>query len=95
MPIRLTFFQQRSPRSFQYRPRYYREPEQEHNQSATHAERIKGAFSGQDAPSHFRQRLENRRLLPSVDNSRAQMKLMRWVLLAGLAGMAYIALSML
>lgn len=32
--------------------------------------------------------------MPSLDNSRAQAKLMRWVILAGLAGLAYMALSL-
>lgn len=93
MPFRLTFLQQRTPRSFHYRPRYYREPEELDTGKATPADRIRGAFRSQDDGQAFRQRLENRRLMPSLDNSRAQAKLMRWVMLAGLAGLAYMALS--
>jgi hypothetical protein len=94
MPFRLTFIQQRSPRSFQYRPRYYRDPEAASTDKASHAERIRDAFRSQDKRHSFRERLENRRLMPFLDNSRAQMKLMRWVVLAGMAGLAYVALSL-
>lgn len=94
MPFRLTFIQQRTPRSFQYRPRYYREPEELGDGKVEPADRIRGAFRSRNAGEAFRQRLENRRLMPSLDNSRAQAKLMRWVILAGLAGLAYMALSL-
>lgn len=94
MAFRLTFLQQRTPRSFQYRPRYYREPEETSVDKVTPAERIRGAFRSQNERSSFRERLENRRLMPYLDNSRAHMKLMRWVMLAGLACMAYMALSL-
>ncbi|MCS6981152.1 MAG: hypothetical protein N2110_00600 [Flavobacteriales bacterium] len=83
-------FSQRRPRSFNYKPRYYCE---ENDQAEGHAERIRKAYQGEIDNFSMRSRLENRRLLPPVDNSRGQAKLLRWLVLTAVALLAYIMVS--
>lgn len=83
-------FSQRRPRSFNYKPRYYQEEEE---QPEGHAERIHKAYRGESESASIRSRIENRRLLPPVDNSRGQAKLLRWLVLTAVALLIYIMVS--
>ncbi|MCS6980546.1 MAG: hypothetical protein N2050_05495 [Flavobacteriales bacterium] len=89
----LNIFHQRKPRSFHYRPRYWREEREENPASGDHAQRIRSAYRAEDPTSGLRHRMESRRLLASLDNSRGKAKLIRWVVLGALALMAYYSLA--
>jgi len=86
----IRFFNQRTPRTFTYKPIYYREEEFQDSDSS---QRLRNAFRGEESDNNFRRRLEQRRILPSVDSSRSKQKLVFWLILLGLSVMSYVLVS--